>query len=224
MIQIKTLTKRFKNVTALSNVNLEVRTNEAVALWGPNGAGKTTLLRAMLGIVHFEGSIVISGLDVKKEGKKVRSLIGYVPQEIRLHLDQTVWETVTFYGGLKGVNKERMESLVHEWGLSDSKTKFAQTLSGGMRQKLALITALLSDPPILLLDEPTSNLDVNARRDFTTAIERLKAAGKTLFFCSHRMKEIRKIADRVILLESGIKKADARPEEVERLIAAMEDG
>ena len=223
MIQIQNLTKRFKNVSALSNVSLEVRANEVVALWGPNGAGKTTLLRAMLGILHFGGNIVIAGLDVKKEGKKVRSLIGYVPQEIRLHLDQTVWETVTFYAGLKGVNKERMELLIREWGLSDSKTKLAQTLSGGMRQKLALITALLSDPPILLLDEPTSNLDVSARRDFAAAVERLKTAGKTLFFCSHRMQETRRIADRVILLESGVKKADACPEEVEPLIAAMEN-
>ena len=223
MIHIQNLTKRFKNVTALSKVNLEVRRNEALALWGPNGAGKTTLLCAMLGILHFEGDIVIAGLNVKKEGKKVRALIGYVPQEIRLHLDQTVWETVGFYAGLKGVNKERMETLIREWGLWDCKEKLAQTLSGGMRQKLALIIALLSDPPILLLDEPTSNLDVNARRDFAAALERLKAAGKTLFFCSHRMREIKRIADRVIVLESGVKKADARPEEVEPVIAAMED-
>ena len=210
-ISVRGLFKRYKKVAALSNLDLEVRRGEALAIWGPNGAGKTTLLRSMLGIISFEGNIRISGLDVKKDGKKVRALIGYVPQEVRLHLDQTVLETVGFYAALRGVGKARVEFLIEEWGLSSSKKQYAQNLSGGMKQKLALIIALLSDPPVLFLDEPTSNLDQGTRQDFGLVLEKLKKSGKTLIFCSHRISEIQNVADRVIVLEAGIKKADGNP-------------
>ena len=211
VIQIEGLTKRFKKVTALSHVNLEILRGEVVALWGPNGAGKTTLLRCLLGIIPFEGQAKVMGLDVKSEGKEVRRHIGYVPQEIRLHLDQTVWETVNFYARLRKVSVERVGRLIDEWGLSQAKKQLAQNLSGGMKQKLVLVIALLSDPSILFLDEPTSNLDVEAREVFNTALERLKKAGKTLIFCSHQTSEVQKIADRVVVLEAGVQKSDGHP-------------
>lgn len=214
LIRARGVSKRYKKVQALSGVDLEVRQGEAVALWGPNGAGKTTFLRCLLGIVRFEGSVEVSGFDVKQRGRDARSLIGYVPQEIRLHHDQTVWETVIFHAELRGVPRERVEKLLNEWDLSASRHQMAQNLSGGMKQKLALIIALLSDPPLLFLDEPTSNLDARARREFNSVLDLLKASGKTLVFCTHRASEVRKSADRVIILEGGVIKVEGRPESV----------
>src|SRR3989338_4095085 len=214
MIKIRRLTKRFKKVVALDSVDLEVQPGEVLALWGPNGAGKTTLLRCLLGVIPFEGDIEVMGMDVRRQGKEVRRLIGYVPQEIRWHLDQTVWETVRFYARLRKVALGRAEKLTGDWGLSEAKKKLAQDLSGGMKQKLALVIALLSDPPILFLDEPTSSLDVGTRMEFDTALERLKKDGKTLLFCTHRFSEVRRIADSLVVLESGFKKVDARPREI----------
>lgn len=213
------VSKRYKKVQALSSVDLEVRQGEAVALWGPNGAGKTTLLRCLLGIVQFEGTIEVNGFDVKRKGREVRALIGYIPQEIRLHQDQSVWETVFFYAQLRGVSRERVEKLLKEWDLSASRHQMAQNLSGGMKQKLALIIALLSDPPLFFLDEPTSNLDAHTRREFNLAVSRLKSANKTLVFCTHRASEVRKNADRVIILEHGVIKTEGRPESVRPYLA-----
>lgn len=219
LIRAKGVSKRYKKVQALSSVDLDVRRGEAVALWGPNGAGKTTLLRCLLGIVRFEGSAEVAGFDVKRRGRDARALIGYVPQEIRLHHDQTVWETVMFYAELRRVPRERVEKLLNEWALSASRHQMAQNLSGGMKQKLALIIALLSDPPLLFLDEPTSNLDAHTRREFNLVLDRLKQAGKTLVFCTHRASEVRKSADRVIILEGGVIKAHGRPESVRAYLA-----
>ena len=162
----------------------------------------------------FEGSVQVHGFDVKTQGKDVRFTIGYVPQEIRLHLDQTVWETASFYARLKRVSTSRVSKLISEWGLDESKKKPVQNLSGGMKQKLVLVIALLSDPPILFFDEPTSNLDIGARNEFNAALERLKQDGKTLIFCSHRFSEIRKIADRVLVLEAGKNRMDEVPEKI----------
>ncbi len=219
LISARKVSKRYKRVQALSCVDLEVCRGEAVALWGPNGAGKTTLLKCFLGIVQFEGSIAVAGFDVKTRGCDARALIGYVPQEIRLHQDQSVWETVSFYARLRGVPRERVEVLLNEWGLSVSRHQMAQNLSGGMKQKLALIIALLSDPPLLFLDEPTSNLDAHTRREFNLVLDRLKTAGKTLVFCTHRASEVRKSADRVIVLEGGVIKAQGVPESVRHYLA-----
>jgi nitrous oxidase accessory protein len=214
LIRARGVSKRYKKVQALSNVDFEVRRGEAVALWGPNGAGKTTLLRCLLGIIRFEGSAEVEGFDVKRRGRDARSLVGYVPQEIRLHQDQTVWETVSFYARLRGVPRERVEKLLNEWDLPASRHQMVQNLSGGMKQKLALIIALLSDPPLLFLDEPTSSLDARTRHEFNLVLDRLKGAGKTLVFCTHRASEVRKTADRVIVLDGGVIKAEGRPESV----------
>jgi ABC-2 type transport system ATP-binding protein/nitrous oxidase accessory protein len=141
-------------------------------------------------------------------------LLGYVPQEIRLHPDQTVRETVDFYRRLRKASRERAAELLTEWQLRDAEEQPVRSLSGGMKQKLALVIALLSDPPVLLLDEPTSNLDPRTRQELGTLLERLKKAGKTLLFCSHRAGEVWRLADRVLMLERGRKVAEGMPEKL----------
>jgi nitrous oxidase accessory protein len=213
-ISVRGLVKRFARVTAVDDVSFEVRSGETVALWGPNGAGKTTVLRCLLGLLPCRGTAHILGQPCGPRGRASRQRLGYVPQDVRLHADQSVRDTVRFYARLRRVAPERVASLLRDWGLDDFPHRPVSQLSGGMRQKLALVVALLSDPPVLLLDEPTSNLDARTRREFGELLERLKAAGKTLLFCTHRPSEVWKLADRVIVLERGRKVAEGTPERV----------
>jgi nitrous oxidase accessory protein len=213
-VRVDRLTRRFGAVAAVDDLSFVVRPGEAVALWGPNGAGKTTLIRCLLGLIPFEGSASIHGHPCGLRGKASRRRLGYVPQEVKLHPDQTVLECVRFYAKLRRVDPARGVELLAEWGLAAVHDRAVRHLSGGMRQKLALVLALLSDPPVLLLDEPTSNLDVATREEFGRLLARLKAAGKTLVFCTHRAGEILSLADRVVVLQAGRKVAEGPPEEL----------
>jgi nitrous oxidase accessory protein len=217
-IAVENLTKRFGTATAVDGLSFAARPGETVALWGPNGAGKTTVLRCLLGLLPFQGSLSVMGHPCGPRGRASRQNLGYVPQEVRLHADDSVRDTVRFYARLRGVATDRGARLIDEWGLGDVGHRPVRHLSGGMKQKLALVVALLADPPVLLLDEPTSNLDARARREFADLLLRLKAAGKTLLFCTHRPSEVWKLADRVVVLEHGRRVAEGPPEEVRRYL------
>jgi len=208
VIQVEGLTRRFGKLTAVDNLSFAVRAGETLALWGANGAGKTTVLRCLLGLLRFEGEAQILGYSVKRHGVALRQQVGYVPQLVHLHPDMSVGETAAFYAQLRGVAPERADTLLAEWGLQDHRDKPVGALSGGMKQKLALVLALLSDPPVLLLDEPTAHLDATARAEWLELLRRLKAQGKTLLFCTHQFNEVRALADRVIVLERGRKVAE----------------
>ncbi|GAB4528247.1 MAG: hypothetical protein Kow0063_04270 [Anaerolineae bacterium] len=203
MIKVVDLTKKFGLFTAVDHLSFEVAPGQAVALWGPNGAGKTTVIRSLLGLYSTEGELWVNGWDVRKEGKKARSVMGYVPQELAFYGDLSTRQTLRFYARLKGVAPPRVEKVLAEAGLSEHGDKRVAALSGGMKQRLALAIALLSDPPLLLLDEPTSNLDATAREDFIKLLLRQRAEGKTLLLTSHRLEEIEMLASRVLVLESG---------------------
>jgi nitrous oxidase accessory protein len=196
------VTKRFGGMTALDGVTFEAGAGDAIALWGPNGAGKTTLLNALLGLTAFDGQIRIGGLDVRRRGKETRRLIGHVPQLIAFH-DGRVAETMHFFARLRGADPERAMSRLDQIGLGPHLGKPVAALSGGMRQRLALAIALLDDPPLLLLDEPTANLDVDARRDHIALLSDLRSDGRTLVFATHRLDEVEALADRVVVLDHG---------------------
>ena len=217
VVVVEALTRRFGKNRAVKSVSFVVRAGETVALWGANGAGKTTILRCMLGLLRFEGAIRILGVDVRRRSVQARRFVGYVPQLIHLHPDLTVRETLEFYAQIRNVSPERAESLLREWGLEAHAEKPVHALSGGLKQKLALTLALLSDPPILLLDEPTAHLDAAARAEWLELLRRLKAEGKTLIFCTHQFPEVRALADRVIVLENGEKAAELTGEQFTRL-------
>jgi nitrous oxidase accessory protein len=217
-ISVKGLTKRFGEFVAVNAVSFNVQQGEAVALWGPNGAGKTTILRCILGLYRFDGEIKVLGHDALKAGKEVRRLIGYLPQEIRLDGDWTVVETLNFYAKLRQVGNQRVEELLDEWNLRGIADKPVGELSGGMRQRLAFALALLSDPPILLLDEPTANLDARTRKEVWSFVSQIKRQGKTIVFCSHRPDEVRQLADYVLVLDKGIIVAEGKPNELADLL------
>jgi ABC-type multidrug transport system ATPase subunit len=195
----------------VDDFDLIVRPGEAVALWGPNGAGKTTVIKCLLGLLHGDGTITVNGHDLAQEGKAARRSLGYVPQELAFHSDLAARETVNFYARLKGVSVERAGDVLAEVGLGQHAGKPVAALSGGMKQRLALGIALLADPPLLILDEPTSNLDVRARDDFLELLAGLKQQGKTMLFTSHRLEEIEALADRVLALEQGRVQTECGP-------------
>lgn len=203
MIEIRGLTKRFGGFTAVDNFDLAVTAGEAVALWGPNGAGKTTIIKCLLGLLRFDGDITVNGYDLVQNGKAVRRSLGYVPQELAFYGDLTARDTVNFYARLKDVSVDRADEVLAEVGLTEHAGKPVAALSGGMKQRLALAIALLSNPPLLVLDEPTSNLDVRVRDDFLELLAGLKQQGKTMLFTSHRLEEVEALADRVLALEQG---------------------
>jgi len=203
MLELAALTKRFGPFTVVDQVSFAVLSGEAVALWGANGAGKTTIIRSILSLLSSQGTIRVNGVDAKKDGKKARAAIGYVPQELAFHDDLSAEETLRFYARLKNAPANRIDAVLTEVGLSEHGHKPVGALSGGMKQRLALALATLADPPLLLLDEPTSNLDTQARDDFIKLLLKQKARGKTLLFTSHRLEEVTLLADRVLVLEQG---------------------
>lgn len=203
LIHVQDLRKRFGSLAAVDGVTFSIPRGETVVLWGDNGAGKTTVLRCVLGLLPFEGVIRVAGEDVRRRGKDVRRRIGYVPQDVRFHAHETVWETIRFYAQLRAVPMRSAEARLREWGLQDALAQRVGTLSGGMRQRLALAIALLSDPSVLLLDEPASSLDVKTKRDLNVHLEQLKANGKTLVLCSHQTADVWRLADRVLVLSHG---------------------
>lgn len=214
MIQAKNITKRFGKLTAVDDVSFQIKKGEAVAFWGSNGAGKTTVLRCLLGVIQFGGQVLVNGYDVTRQSKQARRMIGFVPQEISFHDNLSVQETMEFYARLKKTTLDTIGNWVKRLELEPHTSKTVKELSGGMKQRLALGIALLGDPPILFLDEPTANLDMRSRDNFLDLLSELKREGKTIVFSSHRMEEVFSFADRVLVLDQGKLITDSPPHEV----------
>jgi len=224
MVRVNDLTKRFGPLVAVDHMSFVIEAGESVALWGENGAGKTTALRCLLGVIPFDGSIHLSEFDIARQGKDARRLMGFVPQEISFHDDMTVQETLVFYARIKKTEIDSAESgdLLARLGLESYMRKRVGELSGGTKQRLALVIALLANPPLLILDEPTANLDVKAREKFLALLVELKNEGKTLIFSSHRLEEVTALADRVLVLEAGKMVADCHPTELRKRMDTRE--
>jgi ABC-2 type transport system ATP-binding protein/nitrous oxidase accessory protein len=203
MITLSHLTKQFGAFAAVDDLSLKVAPNQALALWGPNGAGKTTVLKCLLGLLRYRGTIEVGGIDIQRQGRQARRLIGYVPQELAFYDDMNTAETVAYFARLRKVTLPAVSFALAPVGLAEHGDKAVGALSGGMKQRLALALALLGDPPVLVLDEPTSNLDAGARAQFLQLLARVKADGKTVLFTSHRLDEVEALADHVLVMEQG---------------------
>jgi ABC-type multidrug transport system ATPase subunit len=211
MITITELTKRYGAHAVVSDFSLTIGAGESVALWGPNGAGKTTVVRCILGHVDYDGTIEVAGLDARTRGKAVRSLIGYVPQELSFYDNMRVIELLDYSAGLRALSSDRVDEVMTTMSLGEHSDKRVRELSGGLKQRLGIATALLPDPPILLLDEPTSNLDAAARDAAIRLLEDLRHAGRTMLVTSHHMEEVGMLVDRVVAMEEGRKTIECAP-------------
>lgn len=216
VLTVRNLRKRFGRFVAVDDLSFELWRGEALALWGSNGAGKTTAIRCIMGLIHSRGDVSVAGRSLRRSGKALRGMIGYVPQESCFQGDLRVAEALRLYAKLKGVTDAatRCQTLLADVGLADHTDKRVAALSGGMRKRLALAAALLNDPPLLILDEIAANLDAEGRHAFLALLVRLKEAGKTILFTSHRLDEVETLADRVLVLRRGLLERDCRPAEL----------
>ena len=203
MIVIEDLVKHYGRVTAVDGLRLRVGAGEALALWGPNGAGKTTVVRCVLGLLHYRGRITIDGFDARRHGRIARRRVGYVPQELAFHDHWSALDAARFYGRLRGMGRHRPAEVLALVGLADHAAKRVGALSGGMKQRLALGLAMLSDPPVLVLDEPTASLDAEARGQFLALLRGVRDEGTAVLFSSHRLAEVEQLADRVLVMADG---------------------
>lgn len=222
MIEVRHLVKQYGRFRAVDDLSFTVPAGEAVALWGENGAGKSTTLKCLLGLTRFAGEVRIDGLSVAADPRRVRQRIGYVPQELAYY-DLTVARTADLFCALRKLGAERGREVLAQAGLSGHLGKEVGVLSGGLRQRLALALALLSDPPVLLLDEPTANLDRRARRDLMRLLAGCKRAGKTIVFASHREEEVLELADRVLVLAGGRLALEGTPDELAGRLTVLEE-
>ncbi len=202
MISAKDLRLALQGRTILDGLTFEVSRGEAVALVGANGSGKTTVLRCLLGLVPFEGTAAIGGHDVVREPIAARALTGYLPQRPAFG-DMTAEEALRFVAHLRRVPSGRVLPALQRVGLERHAAACARTFSGGMQQRLSLAAALLADPPVLLLDEPTASLDRAGQRAFLELAASLRDEGRTLLLASHRAEEIERLATGVIELHEG---------------------
>jgi ABC-2 type transport system ATP-binding protein len=215
-IETKGLTKRFGELTAVDSLDLAIEEGEVYGLLGPNGAGKTTVIRILVGLAEpSEGSAQV--MDVKAGSKGLADRIGYMPQELALYDTLTVDENLDLFGGLFGMRgrelADRKDQVLSFVALMDRRGDLVHTLSGGMRHRVSLAVALLHEPEILFLDEPTVGVDPELRASFWTNFGRLKETGKTVIITTHYMDEARN-CDRIGLMHKGRLVAEGPPEEV----------
>jgi Cu-processing system permease protein len=203
MIEIRNLTKRYGRRVAIDHVSLTLHQGEVALLLGANGAGKSTLLRCLLGITDYDGSISIDGLDPIEDGRAVRAAIGYMPQSGGLHGDLTVRGTMLLYARIREASSDRGEQLLQEAGLGAHLDTQVSELSGGMRQRLGFALALLPDPRILVLDEPSASLDLASRRWLAERLRAAAAEGRTVIVSTHAGQELLDAGDCAITLEDG---------------------
>lgn len=203
MIAIANLTKCYGRRVALSSVSFTAAPGEITLLLGANGAGKSTLLRCLLGMTDFEGQIRVAGRNPLTEGREVRSLIGYMPQSGGLHLDLSVGDTMRWYADIRRAPRARGEVLLQEAGLSGHVDALVGDLSGGLRQRLGFALALLTDPAILVLDEPIASLDLQSRQWLADRLRAFAAEGGSVLVSTHAGQELLSTGHRRVVLEEG---------------------
>jgi ABC-2 type transport system ATP-binding protein len=223
-VEIHDLVKRFDNFVAVDHVNLTVARGEIFGFLGPNGAGKSTTIRMLCGLLQpTSGTAMVGGLDVGTQSEEVKHHIGYMSQKFSLYDDLTVEENIDFFAGIYGVPKERRgerkDYVLRMAGIEERRNSLTRLLSGGWKQRLALGCAILHEPPILFLDEPTSGVDPIARRTFWELIYELSGAGHTIFVSTHYMDEA-EYCHRLALMYRGKVIALGTPAELKQSLAS----
>ena len=227
VIAAKLLTKKYKGFTAVDGISFEVEPGESFGLLGPNGAGKSTTMR-MVGAVstRTSGSLQILGLDPNEHGPEIRSQLGVVPQQDNLDMDLRVRDNLIVYGRYFGISTSacaaKADELLEFAQLSDRRKSKVDDLSGGMKRRLTIARSLMNDPKVLLLDEPTTGLDPQARHILWDRLFRLKEQGTTLLLTTHYMDEAEQLCDRIVVVDKGTIMAEGSPADLIRTYSTRE--
>jgi len=208
MIETRNLTKKYGNLTAVDDLNLIVKDGDIFGFIGPNGAGKTTTMRILVTLLEpTQGRAFVNGLDVRRHGKKVRRLVGYMPDFMGVYDDLKVFEYLEFFAAAFGIERRKRKSIVEGvlelTDLQSKQSAAVDSLSRGMQQRLGLARVLIHDPKVLILDEPASGLDPRARIEIRELLRELKRMGKTIMISSHILSELEEICDHVGIIEHG---------------------
>jgi len=219
-VRVEGLTRRFGDFTAVDNISLAIEKGEIFGFLGPNGAGKSTTIKMLCGLLQPSGGKgFVGGNDITTESEEIKKHIGYMSQKFSLYDDLTVEENINFFSGIYTISREkkrgRMEWVLEMSGLKDRRDSVTKTLPGGFKQRLALGCAILHEPPILFLDEPTSGVDPISRRNFWDLIYEMARKGTTIFVTTHYMDEA-DYCDRLALIYRGRVIAEGTPGEMRR--------
>ncbi|MDI9338725.1 MAG: ABC transporter ATP-binding protein [Alphaproteobacteria bacterium] len=208
MIQITNLTKRFDSILALNNISLNIKHGEFYGLLGPNGAGKTTLISLMCALqLPDSGTITINGLNVHRHNQNFKMQIGLVPQELALYEELSAWDNIMIFGRLFKIPsnflKQTAESYLKQLGLFDRKHDLVKKYSGGMKRRINIVCALLHNPKILILDEPTVGIDPQSRNLIFEHLIQLNNQGMTMIYTSHYLEEVEKLCSYIGIMDHG---------------------
>lgn len=219
IIKVDGLVKRFGEKTAIDHIDMRVKRGEMYAFLGPNGAGKTTTVRALSTLTGFdEGTVVIDGHDILKEPKQAKAAIGVIQQHISLDKDLSVWENMMAHARYqqmpKAEREERIDRLSEYIGLGEYYNYKVDDLSGGWKKRVAIVCALVHNPKLLFLDEPTVGLDIQARRGLWDLLRKLNDDGMTIFLTTHYIEEAESLCHRVSFIDKGKIIAEGSPEEL----------
>jgi ABC-2 type transport system ATP-binding protein len=203
IISVSNLTKRFGNVLAVDNISFNVRPGEIFGILGPNGAGKTTTLEMIEALTPIErGSVLVDGINVAKQPKKVKHIVGIQLQSSAFYDKVTLAESLKMFAAFYGRKVDPL-ALLADVELTDKAKSYPEKLSGGQKQRFSIATALVNDPKVLFLDEPTTGLDPQARRHLWELIKKIKARGITVILTSHYMEEAELLCDRLAIMDEG---------------------
>ena len=223
MIEVKNVTKKYGKVVAVDNISFTIQDGEIIGLLGPNGAGKSTTMNMITGYIEpTEGTIIVDNYDMSKKPKKAKKEIGYMPEGVPLYTDMTVKEFITYMAEIKKTNKkerkEKVEKIIEETGLKEVEKKITKNLSRGYKQRVSLAGALVGEPKILILDEPTVGLDP---KQITEIRKLIKDLGKkhTVILSSHILSEVSQICQKVIIINKGKIVAIDTPENLENKVS-----
>jgi ABC-2 type transport system ATP-binding protein len=221
IVEVKNLIKSYGSLTAVDDFSFSANKGEILAVVGPDGAGKTSAFRSICGLLNFNsGEITISGFNILSQFNKIKPILGYMPQIFSLYPDLSVEENLSFYAGLFGITRknydEKKKRLYEFSGLGPFHDRRAGALSGGMKQKLALSCALVHDPEVLVLDEPTTGVDPLSRRQFWDILKSLRQNGSTIVVSTPYMDEVA-MSDKALFIFGGKKLAEGTPKELVQL-------
>lgn len=205
MIEVTNLVKKYGNIAAVNGISFEAQPGEIVGLLGPNGAGKTTTMRVLTGYMPVtSGTVKIDGYDVMQDSLEVRQRVGYMPERVPIYPDMTVEGYVTYWAKLRRTAnaKARVQTVLDQFDLLDRRKKLVRSLSKGLRQRLGLAQALVHNPPVIILDEPTIGIDPKQVVEVRDIVRSLRNQ-HTVLFSSHILSEVEQICDRVVIIDKG---------------------
>ncbi len=220
IIKLKNVVKNYGDKKVLKGINLTIFPGQVIGYIGPNGAGKSTTVKILCGLISdYEGEVWVDGIDLKQDPLSVKRKIGYVPELAELYDVLTPSEFLGFMAELyeipNEIAEERIRKMLAAFGLDGNMNQRMDTFSKGMRQKVLIVSGLLHNPDIIILDEPLSGLDANSVIIVKDLISKLAKDGKTIFYCSHMMDVVEKVSDRIVLINEGMVIADGSFEELQ---------